>query len=104
MAEVIWTQTALNELDELINALALTNSGEAGKLVRRIFERTDKLSRLPSLGRTSPEIKATPYLRVVVDPALLYYRLDGDRVLVLLVKRGADLFHVARPKTGLVRL
>ena len=49
MAEVIWAEPALNDLDAIADYIALDNPEAARRLVQKIFEHVD-LERHPTLG------------------------------------------------------
>ena len=51
MAQIIWTEPALLELDEIANYIALDKPSAAAKLVKQIFERIDQLADFPSSGK-----------------------------------------------------
>lgn len=87
MAEVIWTEPALQELDAIAEYIALDNPAAAGRLVAEVFDKTQRLDVFPQSGRTPPELPNSIYREVVVPPCRMFYREDGNRVLVLYVMR-----------------
>ena len=42
MAEIVWTEPALNDLDAIADYIALENPAAASELVRRVFERIEQ--------------------------------------------------------------
>lgn len=87
MAEVIWTEPALQELDAIAEYIALDNPVAAGDLVKEVFDKTERLENFPSSGRIPPEFPDSVYREVVVPPCRIFYREDGQRVFVLYVMR-----------------
>lgn len=87
MAEVIWTQPALQELDALAEYIALDNQLAASNLVEKVFGKTERLADYPKSGRIPPELPNSVYREVVVTPCRIFYREDGNRVLILYVMR-----------------
>ncbi len=87
MAEVIWTEPALQELDAIAEYIALDNPAAASHLVQKIFDNTERLENFPQSGRTPPELPNSVYRELVVQPCRIFYREDGKRVLVLYVMR-----------------
>ena len=87
MAEVIWTEPALQELDAIAEYIALDNPAAASDLVKAVFEKTERLENFPKSGRIPPELPDSVYREVVVPPCRIFYREDEQRVFVLFVMR-----------------
>ena len=87
MAEVIWTEPALQELDAIAEYIALDNPAAASDLVKAVFDKTARLENFPKSGRIPPELPDSVYREVVVPPCRIFYREDEQRVLVLFVMR-----------------
>ncbi|MCC4284113.1 type II toxin-antitoxin system RelE/ParE family toxin [Marinobacter salarius] len=87
MAEVIWTEPALQELSAIAEYIALDNPAAASRLVEEVFDKTDRLEGFPQSGRIPPELPNSVYREVVVPPCRIFYREDETRVFVLFVMR-----------------
>ena len=87
MAEVIWTEPALHELDALAEYVALDNPEAASHLVEEVFDKVERLENFPQSGRVPPELPNSVYREVVVPPCRIFYREDDKRVLILYVMR-----------------
>ncbi|MGI2139507.1 type II toxin-antitoxin system RelE/ParE family toxin [Pseudidiomarina sp. PP-1MA] len=87
MAEVIWTEPALQELDAIAEYIALDNPAAASDLVKEVFGKAERLENFPKSGRIPPELPDSVYREVVVPPCRIFYREDEQRVLVLYVMR-----------------
>ena len=87
MAEVIWTEPALQELDAIAEYIALDNPAAASYLVKAIFDKIERLASFPKSGRIPPELPDSVYSEVVVPPCRIFYREDEQRVFVLFVMR-----------------
>jgi addiction module RelE/StbE family toxin len=88
MAEVIWTEPALNDLDSIADYIALDNPTAARELVQRIFKHIDQLVTHPDSGSKPPELKGWGYRQIVEPPCRVFYRREGDVVYTLYVMRG----------------
>ena len=88
MAHIIWTELALQDLEEIAEYIALDNHDAASKLVQKVFKKVERLEDHPLSGRKLPEIRDTHYREVIVDPCRIFYRIEADRVLILYVMRG----------------
>ena len=87
MAEVIWTEPALAQLDAIADFIALDKPEPAAALVRKIFNLTDHLERFTRLGRRVPEFPHPAYHQVWVKPCWIYYRVERDHIYILHVRR-----------------
>ena len=94
MAEVIWTIPALNDLEGILEYIALDKPEAANSLATKIFERTDKLEEYPNSGARPKELKRTPYRRLVVGPILIYHRQEGNNVFIVHVSRAEKEFEL----------
>ena len=87
MAEVIWTDPALQELDAIAEYIALDNPAAASDLVKAVFDKTERLENFPKSGRIPPELPDSVYREVVIPPCRIFYREDEQRVFVFFVMR-----------------
>ena len=96
MAEVIWTEPALSDLDAIADYIALENPAAASELVRRVFEHVDQLTAHPESGSKPLELKRSRYRQIVEPPCRIFYRYDGKNVYVLHVMRSERLLRKNR--------
>ncbi|MFI8747141.1 type II toxin-antitoxin system RelE/ParE family toxin [Pseudomonas sp. NPDC077186] len=87
MAEVIWTEPALQELEAIAEYIALDNPTAASQLVSAVFEKTKRLESFPQSGRIPPELPNSVYRELVAPPCRVLYREDGKQVFILFVMR-----------------
>ena len=87
MAEIIWTEPALQELDYIAEYIALDNVVAASALVEEVFDKMERLESFPQSGRIPPELPNSIYREVVVPPCRVFYREEGNHVFILYVMR-----------------
>jgi len=87
MAEVIWTEPALQELDAIAEYIALDDPAAASLLVKTVLDKTKRLQDFPRSGRIPPELPNSVYREIVVPPCRIFYRLDNTQVFLLFVLR-----------------
>ena len=92
MAEIIWTEPALAELDAIADYIALDKPAAARRLVQRVFSSVEQLARFPASGSRVPELPKSVYRQLVVKPCRVFYRHEGGRVFIVFVMRGERLF------------
>jgi toxin ParE1/3/4 len=93
MAEVIWTEPALSDLDAIADYIALDSPAAARRLVQRVFRHVEQLAEHPRSGSKPQELKGWRYRQVVEPPCRIFYREDEDsgRVFILYVMRAERL-------------
>lgn len=87
MAEIVWTDPALDQLEEIADHIALDKPEAAAGLVKRIFSTVDRLGRFPDSGHVPPEIPNSIYREVFVRPCRIFYRQENSVVLIVHVMR-----------------
>lgn len=88
MAQIIWTETALADLEEIAEFIALDKPSAAIALVSDIFAKVERLKEFPDSGRMPPELpKRSRYRELLVGPCRIFYRSDSGKVYILYVMR-----------------
>lgn len=87
MAEVIWSEPALSDLDAIADYIALDNPEAARGLVQRVFHHVDQLEDHPRSGSKPLELKGWRYRQIVEPPCRVFYREDSGRVFILYAMR-----------------
>ena len=87
MAEIIWTDPALNNLNEIAEYIALNNSAAAKKLVQTIFEQVTRLEEHPESGKIPTELANFSYRELVINPCRVFYKIEDECVYILHVMR-----------------
>lgn len=83
MAEIIWSEPALADLEAIADYIALENPAAAATLVKRVFAHVGQLAEHPQSGRWAPELGRSRYRQIVEPPCRIFYRFDGRRVHAL---------------------
>jgi toxin ParE1/3/4 len=87
MAQIIWTEPALQDLNEIAEYIALDKISAANKLVQNVFSSTERLEQFPKSGRKPPELDGSRYLELIVNPCRIFYRIETDKIYILSVMR-----------------
>jgi len=96
MAEIIWTEPAVSDLDAIADYIAFDNPEAARSLVQRIFRHVEQLAAHPKSGSVPRELRGFRYRQIVESPCRVFYRYDGERVFILYVIRGEMQVRSAR--------
>ena len=87
MAEIIWTEPALTDLDAIADYIALDNPSAARDLVQRVFEHIEQLAAHPLSGPKLPEFRGWRYRQIVEPPCRVIYRHEKGLVHIVHVVR-----------------
>jgi len=87
MAQIIWTEPALDNLDDIAEYIAVTNLKAAKQLFEKIFSKVERLEQFPNSGRRPKEISKLNYREVVVSPCRIFCKVDKGSVYILHVLR-----------------
>ena len=96
MAQIVWTEPALSDLDAIADYIAIENPQAAAALVRRIIGHVEQLADHPESGSRPQELKRSRYRQIVEPPCRVFYRYDGHRVFILHVMRSERLLRKTR--------
>lgn len=96
MAEVIWTEPALSDLDAIADYIALEIPDAARALVQRVIDHVGQLADHPRSGPRLRDLRSSRNRELVEPPCRIFYREDGARVFILHVMRAERLL---RPGT-----
>lgn len=97
MAQVVWTEPALADLDAVADYIAIENPRAASALVQRVFAHVEQLAAHPESGSRPQEFaRNSRYRQIVEPPCRVFYRVDGDRVLILHVMRSERKLRATR--------
>jgi toxin ParE1/3/4 len=87
VAKVIWTDPALDQLEEIAEYIAVDKPVAASSLVKAIFTTVERLEQFPMSGHVPPELPDSIYRELYVRPCRIFYRNEDDSVLILHIMR-----------------
>ena len=87
MAQIIWTEPALLDLNEIAEYIAIDKPSAAIHLVQKVFSSTDRLEQFPESGRKPPVLTKSIYLEIIINPCRIFYRIEHYKIYILYVMR-----------------
>ncbi|TYL49281.1 type II toxin-antitoxin system RelE/ParE family toxin [Marinomonas sp. IMCC 4694] len=87
MAQIIWTEPALDNLNDVAEYIAVSNPYAAKKLVKNIFDHIQRLEKFPDSGKIPNEVSNLNCREIIVNPCRIFYKVDNDEVYILHVMR-----------------
>lgn len=102
MAEIIWSEPALSDLDAIADYIALEHPAAAAELVQRVMAHVEQLAQHPDSGSWPPELGRSRYRQIVEPPCRIFYRHTGEQVVIVHVMRTERLLRPGRlaPRGG----
>ncbi len=91
MAQIVWTEPALSDLEAIADFIALENATAAAELVQRVVQHVEQLTVHPDSGSKPLELKRSRYRQIIEPPCRVFYRHDGQHVYILYVMRSERL-------------
>jgi toxin ParE1/3/4 len=89
--EIVWTEPAGVQLEEIRDFIAADNPSAARKVIQKIIARVDQLQWTPRVGAVYRKGGTAPIRKIVSGKYRIFYRIieDAKRVEILLVWHGA---------------
>ena len=102
MAEIVWSDSALADLEAIADWVALANPVAAASLVQRVLDHVAQLADHPESGSRVRELKRSRYRQLIEPPCRVFYRFDGRTVFILQVMRSERVLRQRRldPRPG----
>ena len=95
MARLIWTEPALQDLEQIADYIALDDPAAAKRLIRKVFSKVELLRSFPGMCPVPHDLPDSRYRHLVVSPLRIFYRIEDDRVLVVYVMRSERLLRTS---------
>jgi len=89
---IIWSQTAVEDLREVVRFIARDDPAAAASLADRILSHIDLLADLPFSYRAVPEKADRSIREIVLRPYRIIYQVDDGRCAVHVLR----VWHAAR--------
>lgn len=87
MAEIIWTNAATHDLNDIAEYIALSNPIAAAELVADILAKVERLEQFPKSGKVPLAIPELNYRELTAPPCRVLYRTDKSTVHIMHVCR-----------------
>ncbi len=84
---LIWSEPALDDVDEIAATIALDKPAAAAAFVQRVLIAVERLREFPDSGRRLPELRGPRYREIIVPPIRIVYRRKAGAILIVHVFR-----------------
>ncbi len=89
MARVIWSPSALQDVDAIAEYISRDSPDHAALFVERLFDLTDRLVEFPFSGRAIPEVENENSREIIHGSYRIMYLIEGDEVWITGIVHGA---------------
>lgn len=86
MRKIVWTDEAVGHLEAIVSYVSAFNPAAAERLGQRLIAVADSLAEFSGRGRDAGEGRRE---MTIVQPYVLRYRVEGDRVIILRIRHAA---------------
>jgi toxin ParE1/3/4 len=90
--QIIWSQTAVEDLRQIVEFIALDDAGAAASLADRIVRRIERAAELPFSNRAVPEKAEKSIREIIWRPYRIIYQVGGKRDAIHILR----IWHAAR--------
>lgn len=90
--QIIWSQTAVDDLRQIVEFIALDDAIAAASLAERILSRIERTAQLPFSNRTVPEKAVESIREIIWRPYRIIYQVDDQRDAIHILR----VWHAAR--------
>jgi len=84
--KIIWTEFAINKLEEYADFIALDNPSAALNWVKNMQKSVNKLKNFSEFGRKVPEINRTNIREILEGNYRIIYKIDEKRISILTIR------------------
>jgi len=97
MVKIVWTERAVQDLDDIAQFIAKDSERYAQEVTRSLFESTGLIESHPKAGRIVPEYNLV-YLRELIRGSyrIVYRIVDKHRIDILTVHHSARQLNIRR--------
>ena len=95
MARLIWTEPALQDLEQIADYIALDDPRAACRLVQAVFEKAELLESFPEMCPFPHDLPKSRYRHLIVGPLRIFHRSEGGEVFIVYVMRSERLLDFA---------
>lgn len=85
MAEIVWTEEALSDLEAIGEYFNRTAPSYAPVVVSRLYTSVERLIEHPKIGRQVPEIGHESLRELIVENYRVIYQLHEERIEIITV-------------------
>jgi len=88
VAQLIWTEPALSDLEAIADYIALDDPAAASEFVAKVFLHVEQLAAYPKSGSLPKELRPNQVYRQIIErPCRIFYRISESKIYIVHVMR-----------------
>ena len=91
MASITWTESALNDINNIADFISRDSEFYAKQFVKKLIAATLKLESFPEIGKPLRELPQSIYKEIFFKKYRIIYRIDAEKVYIISVHHSARL-------------
>jgi plasmid stabilization system protein ParE len=95
--KIVWSPISYERLENIYEFISDKDTVAAKKIINRIFERVESLSKYPERGRKVPEINRNEIREIFESEYRIIYKIEPKKILILTIRNFKQLL----PKTDI---
>ncbi len=93
MAEIKWTEQAINDIEAIADYITRDSENYAKMHVKKIYDSVTRLSQFPESGRIVPEINKKEIREILLGTYRIIYRFKHNVVEILTIYHSSRLLN-----------
>lgn len=89
MAEIIWTETAAEDIERISEYISADSEQHAVQFIKRLWDKIELLRSFPEMGRILPELNDPHYREILYNNYRVVYHAQNDNVTIMLITHGS---------------
>jgi len=91
MASIIWTESALNDINNIADFISKDSEFYAKQFVKKLIDATVKLESFPEIGKPLRELPQSVYKEILFKKYRIIYRIYSENIYIITVHHSARL-------------
>jgi toxin ParE1/3/4 len=91
MASIIWTETALQDIESIAVFISRDSEFYAKQFVQKLIDATLKLEKFSGVGRPLRELPKSNYKEILFKKYRIIYRINSEMIYIISVHHSARL-------------
>ncbi len=89
MAEIIWTEMAIDDLNNIAEYISKDSQYYAKDFIQRIINKIETITLFPKMGRKVPEQNDEDIREILYHNYRLIYKIDIEKIYIVIVSHGS---------------
>ncbi|MFZ1281254.1 MAG: type II toxin-antitoxin system RelE/ParE family toxin [Ignavibacteriaceae bacterium] len=89
--KIVWSPLSYEILENIYEFISDKDTVAAKKLINRIFERVESISKYPERGRKVPEINRNEIREIFESEYRIIYKIEPKKIIILTIRNFKQL-------------